>query len=139
MSFQVEIAHDSATAPTRMTEGAAGYDMYSCESITIAPHMRTLVSTGLKMTVPQGTYGRVAPRSSMACKGVDVGAGVIDADYQGIVKVLLINNSNEPFSVNIGDRIAQLLLEQIVTPEVTLVSKLADTKRGAGGFGSTGA
>jgi dUTP pyrophosphatase len=90
------------------------------------------------MTVPRGTYGRIAPRSGLAVKGIDVGAGVVDRDYVGLVKVLLINNSAAAFAVNTGDRIAQLVLEQIATPPAIVVSKLDHTTRSDGGFGSTG-
>jgi dUTP pyrophosphatase len=83
--------------------------------------------------------GRVAPRSGLAAKhSIDVGAGVIDYDYRGPVKVILFNLSDADFAIKQGDRIAQLVLERIHTPDVVVVEKLADTVRGAGGFGSTG-
>ena len=134
----VEVADEHAVVPTRMTEGAAGYDMYSCETVLIPPRGRLLVSTGIRIAVPHGTYGRVAPRSGLACKGIDVGAGVIDSDYTGIVKVLLINSTEESFEVRSSDRVAQLIIEVIGTPLIKVVEKLEETKRGQGGFGSTG-
>jgi dUTP pyrophosphatase len=89
--------------------------------------------------VPPGTYGRVAPRSGLAWKhSIDVGAGVIDEDYRGNVGVILFNLSDVDFEVKEGDRIAQLVLEKIVTPEVEEVEELDESARGAGGFGSTG-
>ena len=89
--------------------------------------------------MPRGTYGRIAPRSGLAAKhGVDVGAGVIDADYRGEVKILLINHSDVKFDIKKGDRIAQLVLERISLAELNEVSELEETQRGQKGFGSTG-
>jgi dUTP pyrophosphatase len=83
--------------------------------------------------------GRVAPRSGLAAKhSIDTGAGVIDADYRGEVKVILFNFSEVDFAIKIGDRIAQLIIERIYTPDVAVVEKLDESVRGAGGFGSTG-
>jgi dUTP pyrophosphatase len=85
------------------------------------------------------TDGRVAPRSGLAAKhSIDTGAGVIDADYRGEVKVILFNLGDTDFSIKEGDRIAQLVIERIYTPEVVVVEKLEESVRGAGGFGSTG-
>jgi dUTP pyrophosphatase len=97
------------------------------------------VDLGLAVAVPIGTYGRIAPRSGISLKnGIDVGAGVVDAGYRDGVKVLLFNHSDSDFVVSVGDRIAQLILECIMTPEVKVVDELDDTDRGANGFGSTG-
>ena len=83
-------------------------------------------------------YARIAPRSGLSVKGLDIGAGVVDSDYRGPIKALLINNSNIPFQVNVGDRMAQLILERIENPECILVNELPTSKRGSKGFGSTG-
>ena len=97
------------------------------------------MSTDLSIATPAGTYGRIAPRSGLAAKHfIDTGAGVIDADYRGEVKVLLFNHSEKDFEIKVGDRIAQLVLERIYTPEVMEVENLEESVRGAGGFGSTG-
>lgn len=97
------------------------------------------MDTDLAIAVPEGTYGRIAPRSGLAVKNfIDTGAGVIDADYRGQVKVLLFNHSEVDFEVKESDRIAQLVLERIYTPDVEVVEKLEESIRGAGGFGSTG-
>ncbi|KAI0774026.1 dUTP pyrophosphatase [Fomes fomentarius] len=130
---------DKARLPTRGSALAAGYDLYSSETKVIPARGKALVDTQISVAVPAGTYGRVAPRSGLASKFmIDTGAGVIDADYRGIVFVLLYNLSDQDFTVNEGDRIAQLILERIVTPDVVEVQDLDDTLRGAGGFGSTG-
>ncbi|KAL4979466.1 DUTPase Dut [Aspergillus desertorum] len=129
----------TARAPTRGSAFAAGYDLYAAKEIVIPAKGKGLVDTGLAVAVPEGTYGRVAPRSGLASKHfIDVGAGVIDADYRGEVKVLLFNFSDVDFTIKEGDRVAQLVLERIYTPEVAVVEELAESVRGAGGFGSTG-
>lgn len=117
---------------------------------------KALVDTDISMAVPDGTCafplhpfgcradhlgidGRIAPRSGLASKHmIDTGAGVIDADYRGQVKVLLFNHGEKDFAVKEGDRVAQLVIERIYTPEVMEVQELEESVRGAGGFGSTG-
>lgn len=136
--MEVVLLRDGAKAPSRATDGSAGYDLTSLEDCTIDSGKRKLVSTGLALTVPTGTYGRVAPRSGMSVKnGIHVGAGVIDRDYTGEVKVLLFNMGEDPYHVSMGDRIAQLVIEKIETPEVVIVPSLKASDRN-GGFGSTG-
>ena len=137
---RILLVDDNAKMPTRGSKYSAGLDLYSVESVEILPQERKMVSTGLSVTVPTGCYGRVAPRSGLAYKhGVDVFAGVIDSDYTGLVKVILYNSDKEnTFKVNVGDRIAQLILEKILIPDVVNVNGLDKTDRGDGGFGSTG-
>ena len=97
------------------------------------------MKTDLSIAIPLGTYARVAPRSGLAWKSfIDVGAGVVDYDYRGNVGAILFNHGDSDFVVKTGDRVAQLILEQIVTPEVIECEELEETERGAGGFGSTG-
>jgi dUTP pyrophosphatase len=97
------------------------------------------VDTGISIQPPPGCYGRVAPRSGLAAKyGIDVGAGVIDSDYRGIIRVILFNHNDQPFTINVGDRIAQLILEQALSVPVEQVQELSNTTRNANGFGSTG-
>lgn len=138
-SFKVKLLNQHAQAPKRGSALAAGYDLSSAEDCVIPARGKLAVHTGLAIHVPHGTYGRVAPRSGLAAKHfIDVGAGVIDEDYRGEVLVLLFNHNDTDFKVAKGDRIAQLVLECIVTPDVEVVEDLDDTSRGAGGFGSTG-
>ncbi|KAM4829291.1 deoxyuridine 5'-triphosphate nucleotidohydrolase, mitochondrial [Thomomys bottae] len=130
---------DHATAPTRGSARAAGYDLYSAYDYTIPPMEKALVKTDIQIALPSGCYGRVAPRSGLAAKHfIDVGAGVIDEDYRGNVGVVLFNFGKEKFEVKKGDRIAQLICERIFYPEIEEVQVLDDTERGSGGFGSTG-
>jgi dUTP pyrophosphatase len=136
--FKVQRVHPDAIIPTCGSAGSAGYDLYSVDDVVHFPRgSRILVNTGIKFETPEGTYGRIAPRSGLSMRGIDIGAGVIDHDYRGLVKVLLINNSHEPFSIEKGSRIAQLILERYVHAEI-VECVLDDTERGSGGFGSTG-
>lgn len=128
-----------ARLPTRGSAFAAGYDLYAAREISVPSRGKALVATDLALAVPPGTYGRIAPRSGLASKHmIDTGAGVIDADYRGEVKVLLFNHGEIDFAIKEGDRIAQLVLEKISTPEVKEVEALEDSARGSNGFGSTG-
>jgi len=130
---------EHAKAPTRGSSVAAGYDLYAAEEMVIEPGKRACVKTDIQIEVPDGTYGRVAPRSGLAAKhGIDVGAGVVDKDYRGNVMVLLFNFGDAAFNVARGDRIAQLVLEKICMAELEELPTLDDTERGDGGFGSTG-
>lgn len=130
---------DKARLPTRGSAFAAGYDLYAAKDTVVPSRGKVLVDTDISMAVPEGTYGRIAPRSGLASKHmIDTGAGVIDADYRGQVKVLLFNHGEKDFEVKEGDRVAQLVLERIYTPEVVEVKELEESVRGAGGFGSTG-
>jgi len=128
-----------ATLPQRGSIGAAGYDLTSCSEILIPSRGRVLIPTDLSLVLPNGTYGRIAPRSGLALKnGLDVGGGVIDADYRGPVGVVMFNHSDVDYQIRRGDRIAQLIIEKIETPEIQEINKLEDTVRGESGFGSTG-
>ncbi|XP_004396582.1 PREDICTED: deoxyuridine 5'-triphosphate nucleotidohydrolase, mitochondrial isoform X2 [Odobenus rosmarus divergens] len=130
---------EHATAPTKGSARAAGYDLYSAYDYTLPPMEKALVKTDIQVALPSGCYGRVAPRSGLAAKHfIDVGAGVIDEDYRGNVGVVLFNFGKEKFQVKKGDRIAQLICERIFYPEIEEVQVLDDTERGSGGFGSTG-
>ena len=127
-----------AIAPTRGSAGAAGYDLYANEDMTIVNTEFTLVNTGVSVAIPSGYYGRIAPRSGLAAKhGVIIGGGVIDKDYRGELKVLM-SCLQGLYEVSRGERIAQLILEKITTPELEIVTSLDDTDRGSDGFGSTG-
>jgi dUTP pyrophosphatase len=128
-----------AVLPTRGSTAAAGLDLYSIEDIEIPPHQRVLARTGLSVAIPQGFYGRVAPRSGLAVKnGLDVLAGVIDSDYRGEVCCALLNTGDASIELPMGSRLCQLIIEQIITPAPAWADELEETSRGTGGFGSTG-
>jgi len=139
MSLLVKKLHPDANITTRGSEGAVGYDLYSIDDVVISPTQRVTVATGIALGLPEGVYGRIAPRSGLAVKyGIQVGAGVVDPDYTGEIKVVLFNHGDKDFEVKKGDRIAQLILERCETPDVEEVDDIKDTERGANGFGSTG-
>ena len=127
--------------PSYATAGAAGVDLRSAESLTIKPHARALVATGIAIALPAGHEAQVRPRSGLAVKhGVTVlnSPGTIDCDYRGEIKVPLINHGAEDFVIARGDRIAQMVIA--LAPQATLVevAALDETIRGADGFGSSG-
>lgn len=141
--------HPRAVLPQRMSSHAAGLDISACldegEHVEIAPGARALVPTGLQLAIPPGLEGQVRPRSGLALRdGLSIpnAPGTIDADYRGELKVILVNLGDEPFVVEHGDRIAQLVIAPVVSLAPVEVEELpdwdGDDRRGAGGFGSTG-
>ena len=125
--------------PVRATPGSVGYDIQADADITIPPHQRLPIPTGLAIATPEGTYGRIAPRSGLSVKhSINVAAGVIDSDYRGEIKVVLVNHSDLPFQVHKGERVAQLLLERAENPMVVVTDNLDKTESGEGGFGHSG-
>ncbi|KAG6499120.1 hypothetical protein ZIOFF_038876 [Zingiber officinale] len=127
-----------AVLPQRQTEGSAGLDISASHAAVIEPYGRDIVHTCLRIKIPYGYYGRLASRSGLAWKNrIEVGAGVIDSDYRGEVKVLLFNRTNIPVYISPQQNIAQLILEKIVFPEVYEVPHLSYSERGDKGFGST--
>ena len=139
LKLYVKKLSQNATLPNRNSPMAAGYDLSSAKLVVVPARGKALVPTDLAIALPDGVYGRVAPRSGLAWKShIDVGAGVIDQDYRGNVGIVLFNHSAEDFKIGVGDRVAQLILERIAFADVEEVEDLTTTDRGAGGFGSTG-
>ncbi|MGE7205279.1 dUTP diphosphatase [Sphingomonas sp. NPDC019816] len=127
--------------PAYATPGAAGMDVVAAESLTIAPGARAAVATGFAIAIPAGYEVQVRPRSGLALKhGITClnTPGTIDEDYRGEVKVILANLGQDAFAVARGDRIAQLVPAPVQRATLTEVAALDDTRRGTGGFGSTG-
>jgi dUTP pyrophosphatase len=128
-----------AVLPARGSLLAAGLDIYAIEDLTLQPGERTLARTGLAVDIPEGYYGRLAPRSGLATKnGLDVLAGVIDADYRGEIRCLLYNAGDEAIHLPAQSKICQLIVEKIITPTAVWADDITETDRGSGGFGSTG-
>lgn len=143
MTLIVKRLTDTAKLPTKGSDGAAGFDLYADEDCAVYPHpmaeSRRLVSTGIALSIDPGKVGLIWPRSGIAVKfGMETGAGVIDSDYRGEIKVLLFNFGNSAFEIKRGDRIAQLLIVPVYGQSVVEVDDLSDTARGVFGFGSTG-
>jgi len=137
MTLDVRFEGPGAT-PEYATDGAAGADLRASEPATLLPGARLAVATGLHLELPPGHVGLVWPRSGLAVRhGVDTLAGVIDSDYRGEVKVVLVNHGDAPVTIAPGDRIAQLLVQPVVRARFTR-GAVTETARAAGGFGSTG-
>lgn len=131
--------HEEAILPTRGSTKSAGLDLYSIEEVTLKSGERAAVKTGLAVAIPENFYGRIGPRSGLAVRhGIDTLAGIVDADYRGEILCALINHGQETVTLNKGERIAQLIIESIITPEPAWAESLDETARDAGGFGSTG-
>ncbi|MCL2202039.1 MAG: dUTP diphosphatase [Oscillospiraceae bacterium] len=141
--LNVKLLSENAKAPIRQTEGSVGYDISACldGAVTIAPFETKMVGSGFAIALEPGFAAFIYARSGLGIKHGVIPAncvGVIDSDYRGEVIVGLRNCGSEPFTVNDGDRIAQMVITRCELPEVVLKDDLEDTARGAGGFGSTG-
>jgi dUTP pyrophosphatase len=125
--------------PEYTSSGAAGADLRAAQTIVIAPGGREAVATNVRLAIPPDHVGLVWPRSGLAVRhGIDTLAGVIDSDYRGEVRVVLVNHGSEPVRIRAGDRVAQLLIQKVERASFHRVPQLEQTTRGAEGFGSTG-
>lgn len=139
MQIEIKKLSKDAIIPTKGSEHAAGYDLYAAEDGVVIESCRLLIKTNISVSIPAGCYGRIAPRSGLAYKsGIDVMAGVIDADYRGDIGVILYNTDVKDFEFKKGDRIAQLIIEKCYTTEWKEVEELHSSVRLGNGFGSTG-
>lgn len=146
----IKLLSPDAKVPTRNLPGDAGMDLYSLEDIVIKPGQRLTVKTGISIAIPKGYAGLIWPRSGLAVKnGLDVLAGVIDSSYRGDLMVCLLNtseliyyggteSSTNTITLPAGSKIAQLLIQPIITPQLVVVDELEETERGSKGFGSSG-
>lgn len=147
-SFYFQLIRPSSLPPVRKSANAAGFDLHADlgdgftpagEDVVLLSNERRLISTGLQLMLPVGTYGRIAPRSGFALEyGIDVLAGVVDRDFRGEVKVLLSNFGEKDFRIQHGDRIAQLIIEKISEVDAIQTQSVDATLRGSGSFGGTG-
>jgi dUTP pyrophosphatase len=141
--LRVQRLHPDAVLPKRATAGSAGYDLYSPKDVLLKAKARETIFLGIQLLIPSGTYGRIAPRSGLSVRyGISTLAGVVDEDFFSEIAVVLINHGDENHYIHKGDRIAQLILEKIKTPEVREVfaSEVATAveEENHKGFGSTG-
>jgi dUTP pyrophosphatase len=139
MELKVKLLSPDSKLPTRAYEYDAGLDLYSTQNIVLPPMERIPVKTGISVTIPQGYYGRIAPRSGLAVKkGLDILAGVVDSSFLGEVMAVVINLGKDIIEIKEGDKVAQLIIEACYHPNIVVVNELEKTGRGEGGFGSTG-
>ena len=144
MDLNIKLLNDNATLPQYATSGSAAMDLTACidAPVTIAPRQLVTIPTGIAIALPSADYvALIFARSGLGVKhGISLsnGVGVIDSDYRGELKVGLTNLSDEPYTIQPGDRVAQLAILPVVQANVVQVSQLDETGRGAGGFGSTG-
>ena len=138
-NIEVQLNNENAKIPTQAHESDAGWDLYACEPKTILPNERQTINTGVSLAIPKSFVGLIWPRSGMAVKqGVDVLAGVIDSGYRGEIKVCLLNTGNMPVTIDNGDRIAQILFQEVPKFKLIEAEELNETDRNSGGFGSSG-
>ncbi len=139
MTVHIKRLHPDAQLPKYGRPGDAGLDLHALVDVTVAPAERVLVPTGIALAIPVGTVGLVWDRSGMAAKhGMKTMAGVLDHTYRGELKIVLLNTTGASYEIKKGDRIAQLLIQPIITTDVIEVAELEETVRGEGGFGSSG-
>jgi len=141
--LHVKLLHPAARAPVRVRPGDAAYDLCSVEDFSLDPRQRAIVSTGVALALPPGIAGLVIPRSGLAARhGLSVvnGPGLIDPNYRGEIRLVLVNLGEDPFVSHAGDRLAQLLLITFWAPEISIVEDLPEStdERGINGFGSSG-
>jgi dUTP pyrophosphatase len=138
MTVRISVAGDGSL-PQYGSEGAAGADLTASSEVVLAPGGRSAVPTGIHVEIPSDHVGLIWPRSGLAVRhGIDTLAGVIDSDYRGEIKVVLVNHGTEQVRIAPGDRIAQLLVQRVERAAFVRGDDLAPTGRGEGGFGSTG-
>jgi dUTP pyrophosphatase len=135
----LRIGNHALPLPSYGSDGAAGLDLSASHNVIMLPHERAIIETGFAWHIWPGYVGMIRPRSGLAAKhGIDVLAGVIDSDFRGEVRVILINHGYEDVRISAGDRIAQMVIQEYARMVPVEVEELTDTARGSGGFGSTG-
>jgi len=138
VSLEIRVSGEGQL-PAYASAGAAGADLRASLDVTLAPGAQAVVATGVHVEIPPGHVGLIWPRSGLAVRhGLDTLAGVIDSDYRGEVRVVLVNHGPEAVTLARGDRIAQLLVQRVERAVFTRVDNLVESDRGPGGFGSTG-
>ena len=139
MKLQIKKLTAKARLPEYAHSGDAGMDLFSVENITIKPGERIVCRTGIAMKIPDGYVGLIWDKSGIASKdGIKTMGGVIDSGYRGEIGVVLQNLSRENYEIKRGDKIAQMLIQKVESPQIEEIEELNDTERGEGGFGSTG-
>lgn len=138
MKIKIKKLHSDAIIPKYAHDGDAGMDLFSIEDLILKPKHRAIVRTGLSIEFPKGYVALMWDKSGIAKEGVTTLAGVGDAGYRGEYKIVLYNLSSKKYEIKKGQKIAQILIQKVESPEIEEVDELSETSRGTGGFGSTG-
>ena len=138
LKIKIKRLNPEAILPSYAHKGDAGLDLFSCESCILQPGERKLISTGISAELPEGYVALIWDKSGVAASGIKTMGGVIEHTYRGEYKVIMLNTTKENYEIKKAQKIAQLLIQPIVTAEVEEVSELSETERGSGAFGSTG-
>jgi len=136
---KVKLLHSNSKIPTKTNEYDAGFDLYSTIDTIIYPNTRKIINTGISIEMPDTLAGLIWPRSGLSVKhGIDVLAGVVDSGYRGEIMVCLYNTSDEEVAINSGDRIAQIIFQEVPRVTMEVHNTLGSSQRGGNGFGSSG-
>ncbi|OGJ21100.1 deoxyuridine 5'-triphosphate nucleotidohydrolase [Candidatus Pacearchaeota archaeon RBG_13_36_9] len=138
MQLKIKKLNPEAKLPSYAHKGDAGLDLFSCEDAVLKPGERKMFSTGISTEFPEGYVALIWDKSGIAASGIKTMGGVLEHTYRGEYKVITLNTSSENYEIKKGQKIAQLLIQPIVTAEVEEANELSETKRGEGAFGSTG-
>lgn len=139
MKLLIQKLNPHATVPRYAHDGDAGLDLYAAHSVTLQPGERAQVGTSVALAIPEGYVGLIWDKSGLAQKqGLKTLGGVVDSGYRGEVMVGVVNLGSEPYTLEAGHKVAQMLIQKVETVEIEEVRELSDTSRGTGGFGSTG-
>lgn len=129
---------EGAFVPKRAHEDDAGYDLFTPCDVFVPAMGKAIINTGVHVELPKNSYGDIKSKSGLFFKNDIFTTGTVDAGYRGAIKVKLINFSGNPIRFNRGDKVAQMVITECLTPDLEVVEKLSETERGEGGFGSTG-
>lgn len=138
MKLFVKKLREDAKLPTRAHHDDAGIDLYSCGEHTVGPHTQVMIPIGIAMEIEEGYVGLIWDKSSIGSKSIKTLGGVIDAGYRGELKVMVHNLANEPYTFEHGHKVAQMIIQKVEFPDIVETETLSESKRGTGGFGSTG-
>lgn len=138
MKLKIKKIHSDAKLPTRAHHDDAGIDMYACGEHVVASGETAMIPVGIAMEIEEGYVGLIWDKSSIGSKGIKTLGGVIDAGYRGEISIMVHNLGKESYTFSHGHKVAQILIQKIEFPDIEEVTSLSDSKRGTGGFGSTG-
>jgi dUTP pyrophosphatase len=138
MKLKIKKIREDAKVPTRAHHDDAGIDLYACGEHTVAPHATAMIPIGVAFEIEEGSVGLIWDKSSIGSKSLKTLGGVIDAGYRGEVSVMVHNLLSTSYTFEHGHKVAQMIIQKVELPEIEEVTELSDSRRGTGGFGSTG-